>query len=76
MIDWYKKYQELYKALIAITILIAINLIIFIVVFSKVTIKLKEKSNKITQQQIEIIDLKEQVHRLSNSKESEENKNK
>ncbi len=65
MIDWKKEYNKLYKTLIAVTILIAISLIMFIATFSKVTIKLKEKDNKITEQQIEILDLKEQIHRLN-----------
>ena len=65
MIDWKKEYNKLYKTLLAVTILIAISLIMFIATFSKVTIKLKEKDNKITEQQIEILDLKEQIHRLN-----------
>ena len=69
MIDWKKEYNKLYKTLIAVTILIAISLIMFIATFSKVTIKLKEKDNKITEQQIEILDLKEQIHILENVKE-------
>ena len=69
MIDWKKEYNKLYKTLIAVTILIAISLIMFIATFSKVTIKLKEKDNKITEQQIEILDLKEQIHILENTKE-------
>ncbi len=64
MIDWKKEYNKLYKTLLAVTILIAISLIMFIATFSKVTIKLKEKDNKITEQQIEILDLKEQIHRI------------
>ncbi len=69
MIDWKKEYNKLYKTLLAVTILIAISLIMFIATFSKVTIKLKEKDNKITEQQIEILDLKEQIHILENTKE-------
>ncbi len=52
MIDWKKEYNKLYKTLIAVTILIAISLIMFIATFSKVTIKLKEKDNKITEDRI------------------------
>ncbi len=69
MIDWKKEYNKLYKILLTVTILIAISLIMFIATFSKVTIKLKEKDNKITEQQIEILDLKEQIHILENVKE-------
>ncbi|MCI8411959.1 MAG: hypothetical protein HFJ40_05975 [Clostridia bacterium] len=72
MIDWKKEYNKLYKTLIAVTILIAISLIMFIATFSKVTIKLKEKDNKITEQQIEILDLKEQIHREKIEEESYE----
>ena len=72
MIDWKKEYNKLYKTLLAVTILIAISLIMFIATFSKVTIKLKEKDNKITEQQIEILDLKEQIHREKIEEESYE----
>ena len=71
MIDWKKEYNKLYKTLLAVTILIAISLIMFIATFSKVTIKLKEKDNKITEQ-IEILDLKEQIHREKIEEESYE----
>lgn len=62
MIDWEKEHNKLYKTLLAVTILIAISLIMFIATFSGVTTKLKEKDNKITKQQIEILDLKEQLY--------------
>lgn len=64
MIDYYKKCQELYKTLIAITILLAIALILFLIGFKGITGKINKKDEKIRQQQIEIIDLKEQIYML------------
>ena len=64
MIDYYKKCQELYKTLIAITILLAIALILFLTGFRGITEKMNKKDEKIRQQQIEIIDLKEQIYML------------
>lgn len=64
MIDYYKKCQELYKTLIAITILLAIALILFLIGFKGITEKINKKDEKIRQQQIEIIDLKEQIYML------------
>lgn len=68
MIDYYKKCQELYKTLIAITILLAIALILFLVGFRGITEKMNKKDEKIRQQQIEIIDLKEQIYNLEMEK--------
>lgn len=64
MIDYYKKCQELYKTLIAITILLAIALILFLIGFKGITEKTNKKDEKIRQQQIEIINLKEQIYKL------------
>lgn len=64
MIDYHKKCQELYKTLIAITILLAIALILFLIGFKGITGKINKKDEKIRQQQIEIIDLKEQIYML------------
>ena len=69
MIDYYKKCQELYKTLIAITILLAIVLILFLVGFRGITEKMNKKDEKIRQQQIEIIDLKEQIYMLEKEKQ-------
>ena len=44
MIDYYKKYQGLYKTLIAITILLVIALILFLIGFKGI----REKMNKKT----------------------------
>ena len=64
MIDYYKKYQGLYKTLIAITILLVIALILFLIGFKGIREKMNKKNEKIRQQQIEIIDLKEQIYNL------------
>ena len=69
MIDYYKKCQELYKTLIAITILLAIALILFLIGFKGITEKVNKKDEKIRQQQIEIIDLKEQIYMLEKEKQ-------
>lgn len=64
MIDYYRKCQELHRTLIAITILLAIALILFLIGFKGITEKMNKKDEKIRQQQIEIIDLKEQIYML------------
>ena len=64
MIDYYKKCQELHRTLIAITILLTIALILFLIGFKGITEKMNKKNEKIRQQQIEIIDLKEQIYML------------
>lgn len=69
MIDYYKKYQGLYKTLIAITILLVIALILFLIGFKGITEKMNKKDEKIRQQQIEIIDLKEQIYMLEKEKQ-------
>lgn len=68
MIDYYKKCQELHRTLIAITILLTIALILFLMGFRGITEKANKKDEKIRQQQIEIIDLKEQIYNLEMEK--------
>lgn len=46
MIDYYKKYQGLYKTLIAITILLVIALILFLIGLRGITQKMNKKKRK------------------------------
>lgn len=71
MIDYYKKCQELYRTLIAITILLTISLILFLIGFKGITEKMNKKDDKIWQQEMEIVDLKEQMHNLEREKQYE-----
>ena len=71
MIDYYKKCQELHRTLIAITILLTIALILFLIGFKGITEKMNKKDDKIWQQEMEIVDLKEQMHNLEREKQYE-----
>ena len=71
MIDYYKKYQELHRTLIAITILLTISLVLFLIGFKGIIEKMNKKDNKIWQQEMEIVDLKEQMHNLEREKQYE-----
>lgn len=62
MINWKEEYKKLYKYLIAVTILIIIALVMFIFTFTGVTKKLQDKDKKLTEQAIEIVDLKEIIN--------------
>lgn len=62
MINWKKEYKKLYKCLIAVTILIITALVMFIFTFTEVTKKLQDKDKKLTEQAIEIVDLKEIIN--------------
>lgn len=72
MIDYKQKYQELYKFLALITVLMIISLMFFILGFRETTKNINEKEERIWQLEVENEDLKEQVHILSNIKESED----
>lgn len=69
MIDYKEKYKKQNRFLIAITILLAIALILFLIGFKGITGKINKKDEKIRQQQIEIIDLKEQIYMLEKEKQ-------
>ena len=71
MIDYYKKCQELHRTLTAITILLTIALILFLIGFKGITEKMNKKDDKIWQQEMEIVDLKEQMHNLEREKQYE-----
>ena len=62
MINWKEEYKKLYKYLVGITILIIIALVMFIFTFAGVTKKLQDKDKKLTEQSIEIVDLKEIIN--------------
>ncbi len=62
MINWKEEYKKLYKCLIAITILIIIALVMFIFTFAGTTKKLQDKDRKLTEQAIEIVNLKEIIN--------------
>lgn len=62
MINWKEEYKKLYKCLIAVTILIITALVMFIFTFAGVTKKLQDKDKKLTEQAIEIVDLKEIIN--------------
>lgn len=62
MINWKEEYKKLYKYLIAVAILIITALVMFIFTFAGVTKKLQDKDKRITEQAIEIIDLKEIIN--------------
>ena len=64
MINWKEEYKNQNRFLIGITIILAIALILFLIGFKGITEKTNKKDEKIRQQQIEIIDLKEQIYRL------------
>lgn len=61
MINWKEEYKKLYKCLIAVTILTITALVMLIFTFTGVTKKLQDKDKKLTEQAIEIVDLKEQI---------------
>ena len=61
MINWKKEYKKLYKCLI-VKILIITALVMFIFTFTGVTKKLQDKDKKLTEQAIEIVDLKEIIN--------------
>ena len=62
MINWKEEYKKLYKCLIEVTILIITALAMFIITFTGVTKKLQDKDKKLTEQAIEIVDLKEIIN--------------
>nr|DAZ79094.1 MAG TPA: Type II secretion system, protein M [Caudoviricetes sp.] len=62
MINWKEEYKKLYKCLIVVTILIITALVMFIFTFAGVTKKLQDKDKKLTEQAIEIVDLKEIIN--------------
>ena len=62
MINWKEEYKKLYKYLIAVTTLIITALVMFIFTFAGTTKKLQDKDKRITEQAIEIIDLKEIIN--------------
>lgn len=62
MINWKEEYKKLYKCLIVVTILIITALVMSIFTFAGVTKKLQDKDKKLTEQAIEIVDLKEIIN--------------
>ena len=62
MINWKEEYKKIYKCLIAVTILIITALVMFMFTFAGVTKKLQDKDKKITDQAIEIVNLKEIIN--------------
>lgn len=72
MIDYKQKYKELYTILVIVVSAILIIAFMIGIGLGKTKKQLNNKDEKIWQQETEIEDLKEQIHILSNSKESEE----
>lgn len=64
MINWKEEHKNQNRFLIGITIILAIALILFLIGLRGITEKMNKKDEKIRQQQIEIIDLKEQIYML------------
>jgi len=62
LINWKEECKKLYKCLIVVTILIITALVMFIFTFSGVTKKLQDKDKKLTEQAIEIVNLKEIIN--------------
>lgn len=62
MINWKEEYKKPYKCLIAVIILIITAQVMFIFTFIGVTKKLQDKDKKLTEQAIEIVDLKEIIN--------------
>lgn len=71
MINYKEKYKKQNRFLIGITILLTIALILFLIGFKGITEKMNKKDDKIWQQEMEIVDLKEQMHNLEREKQYE-----
>lgn len=66
MINWEKEYKILRRFLIGVIILITIALIMFIIGFRGTSELIQQKQDEIWQREVEIEDLKEQIHILKN----------
>jgi cell division protein FtsL len=71
LINWKEEYKKQNRFLIGITIILAIALILFLIGLRGITQKMNKKDDKIWQQEMEIVDLKEQMHNLEREKQYE-----
>ena len=71
MIDYKQKYKELYTILVIVVATILIIAFMIGIEFGKTKKQLNDKDEKIWQQEMEIVDLKEQMHNLEREKQYE-----